>query len=136
VASEHRTPPQRGGLPPCLVLLGGTGWDARRRAVSTALTAAAFGHRVVVALAGEPLRAWLDGTFDEGAPSGAAADRVGSLRAMLEEGRRDLGLEVVACDTELRLAGADPALARTALDAVRSLPEQWRAAAAGHVISF
>jgi len=121
---------------PCLILLGGPGWDARRRAVSLALTAAAFGHPVVVALSGQPLRAWLDGGFDDGAPLEAQAARVGSLAALLEEGRRDLGVEVVACDTELRLAGFDPAVAGLALDAVRSLPEQWRDAAEGHVLSF
>ena len=42
---------------------------------------------------------------------------------MLEEARRDLGVEVVACDTELRLAGIDPEVARPALDAMRSLPD-------------
>jgi hypothetical protein len=123
-------------MKPCLILLGGSGWDARRRAVFLALTAAAFGHPVVVALSGEPLRAWVEGRFDEGAPAGALQARVGSLSASLEEGRRDLGVEVVACDTELRLAGLDPGTARAALDAVRSLPEQWRGAAEGHVLAF
>jgi peroxiredoxin family protein len=121
---------------PCLLLLGGAGWDARRRAVSLALTAAAFGHPVVVALSGEPLRAWVDRRFDDGAPAEAASCRVGSLTALLEEGRRDLGVEVVACDTELRLAGVDPEVARPVLDGVRSLPEQWRGAAEGHVLGF
>jgi hypothetical protein len=121
---------------PCLILLGGSGWDARRRAVATALTAASFGHRVVVALSGEPLRAWVQGAFDDGAPPEAAGARVGSLREMLDDGRRDLAVEVVACDTELRLAGIDPEVARRALDAVRSLPEQWRFAAGGHVLAF
>jgi hypothetical protein len=121
---------------PCLILLGGDGWNARRRAVSLALTAAAFGHAVVVALSGEPLRAWVGGRFDEGAPAEAEGARVGSLASMLEEGRRDLGVEVVACDTELRLAGLEPEAARASLDAVRSLPEQWRTAAEGHVLAF
>jgi len=120
----------------CLILLGGAGWDVRRRAVSVALTAASFGHPVVVALSGEPLRAWVDGRFDDGAPLEAPAARVGSLAAMLEEGRRDLGVEVVACDTEVRLLGIDPEAARPSLDAIRSLPEQWRAAAEGHVLGF
>jgi hypothetical protein len=121
---------------PCLILLGGASWDDRRRAVSVALTAAAFGHGVVVALAGEPLRAWVEGRFDEGAPAGAAAARVGSLAAMLEEGRRDLGVQVVACETEIRLLGLEPDAVRGLLDAVRSLPEQWRDAAEGHVLPF
>jgi peroxiredoxin family protein len=55
---------------------------------------------------------------------------------MLEEGRRDLGMKVVACDTELRLVGIDPEEARPSLDAIRSLPEQWRSAAEGHVLGF
>ena len=121
---------------PCLILLGGAGWDARRRAAAVALTAAAFGHPVVLALTGEPLRAWVEDRFDEGAPPGAEAARVGSLRAMVEEARRDLGVEVVACDTELRLAGLDPDRAAPTLDAVRSLPDQWRTAGQGHVVSF
>jgi peroxiredoxin family protein len=121
---------------PCLILLGGAGWDVRRRAVSVALTAAAFGHPVVVALSGEPLHAWLEGRFDVAASPEAARARVGSLTAMLEEGRRDLGVEVVACDTELRIIGIDPEEARPSLDAIRSLPEQWRAAAEGHVLGF
>ena len=121
---------------PCLILLGGAGWDVRRRAVSVALTAAAFGHPVVLALAGEPLRAWVEGRFDDGAPEGAVAARVGSLREMLEEGRRDLGIDLVACDTELRLAGVDPEAARPTMDAIRSLPDQWRAVGQGHVLAF
>ncbi len=120
----------------CLILLDGASWDARRRAVSVALTAGAFGHPVVVALSGEPLRAWVEGRFDAGAPATADGARVGSLAAMLAEGRRDLGVEVVACETELRLAGIDPAVARPALDAVRSLPDQWRVAGQGHVLAF
>ena len=121
---------------PCLILLGGSGWDPRRRAVALALTAAAFGHPVVLALSGDPLRAWVEDRFDEGAPPGAETARVGSLRSMVEEARRDLGVEVVACDTELRLAGIEPERAAPALDAVRSLPDQWRAAGQGHVVSF
>lgn len=121
---------------PCLILLGGAGWDARRRAAAVALTAAAFGHPVVLALSGDPLRAWVEARFDEGSPPGAETARVGSLRAMVEEARRDLGLEVVACDTELRLAGIDPERAAPTLDAVRSLPDQWRTVGQGHVLTF
>ncbi len=121
---------------PCLILLRGPGWEARRQAVSWALTAAAFGSPVVLALAGDALRAWLSGAFDDGAPGDAAASRVGSIRAMLDEGRGGLGIRVVACDTELRLAGFEPGDARGALDAVMGLPEQWRHAAEGHVVTF
>ena len=121
---------------PCLILLGGASWDARRRATTVALTAAAFGHPVVLALTGDPLRAWVEGRFDDGAPELAAAARVGSLREMLEEARRDLGVDVVACETELRLAGIDPEAARPSLDALRSLPDQWRTAGQGHVLAF
>jgi len=121
---------------PCLILLGGAGWDARRRATSVALTAAAFGHPVLLALSGEPLRAWVEGRFDEGASELAATARVGSLREMVEEARRDLGVDVVACETELRLAGIDPEAARPSLDALRSLPDQWRTAGQGHVLAF
>jgi len=123
-------------MKPCLILLGGAGWDARRRAVSVGLTAAAFGHPVVIALSGDALRDGVDGRVDEGSPPGAGPALVGSIADMLDDGRRDLGVEVVACDTELRLAGVDPELARRRLDAVRSLPEQWRAAAEGHVLVF
>ena len=97
---------------PLLVLLRASDWGTRHQAVGLALTAAAFGHRVVVALSGE------------------------ALRAMLDEGRRDLGVEVVACETEVRLAGLEPEAARRTLDALRSLPEQWRGAVEGRVLAF
>ena len=121
---------------PLLVLLRASDWGARRQAVVLALTAAAFGHRVVVALSGEALRAWVEGGFDDGAPAAAAGARVGSLRGMLDEGRRDLELEVVACETEVRLAGLTPEAARRTLDGLRSLPEQWRGAVEGRVLAF
>lgn len=121
---------------PILVVLRSPDWGTRHQAAGFALTAAAFGHHVLVALAGPALRAWVDGTFDDGAPPEAAAHRVGSPRGMLDEGRRDLGLEVVACETEVRLAGLTPEAARPLLDALRSLPDQWRHAAAGQVVAF
>jgi peroxiredoxin family protein len=121
---------------PVLVLLRSPDWGSRHQATALALTAAAFGHRVVVALSGAALRAWVEGRFDEGAPAAAAGARVGSLRGMLDEGRRELELEVVACETEVRLAGLDPEAARRALDALRSLPEQWRGAVEGRVVAF
>lgn len=89
-----------------------------------ALAAAAIGDRVLVALFGQALRAWVEGRFDEGAP--AAASSVGSLAALLDEGRRDLGVELVACDTAIRVAGLEPETVREKLDAIRGLPQIWR----------
>ena len=121
---------------PLLVLLRAADWGSRQQATALALTAAAFGHPVVVALSGAALRAWVEGRFDDGSPATAAVARVGSLRGMLDEGRRDLGLEVVACETEVRLEGLDPEEVRRALDGLRSLPEQWREAVEGRVVTF
>ncbi len=121
---------------PCLILLRDGAWNARRQAVSVALTAASFGAPVVLALSGEPLRAWVAGAFDDGAPGGAEAARVGSLRSLLDEGRSGLGVRVVACDTEIRLAGLDGSAVAGRLDAVMGLPEQWRHGEAGHVVAF
>jgi peroxiredoxin family protein len=121
---------------PVLLLLHSGEWGARQQAVALALTAAAFGDRVMVALSGPALLARVEGRFDDGAPASAGAARVGSLAAMLGEGRRDLGVEVVACDTAVRLAGLDPARARRHLDGLRSLPDQWAHGAAGRILSF
>jgi len=117
-----------------LVILRSEGWEARWLATSLALTAAAHGDRVVLALFEGPLRAFVEGRFDEGAPPGAVPSRVGSLAAMLEEGRRELGLRVVACDTAVRLAGLS-AEAASALE-VTGLPALWREARGGQVISI
>jgi len=121
---------------PVLVLLHAEGWSARYQAVAVALTAAAFGDRVMLALSGPALEAWAAGRFDRGAPPGAEAARVGSLAAMLDDGRRGLGLELVACETALRLAGLDPEGARHLLDGIRSLPDQWAHGSGGRVLSF
>jgi peroxiredoxin family protein len=121
---------------PVVIFLRSEGWEARYLAVTTALTAAAMGDEVTVALFFGALRAWVDGRFDEGAPAEAAAARVGPLRATLDEGRRELGLRVVACDTAVRLAGVEPAAARSALDGVVGLPALWRAAQGGQALSF
>ncbi len=110
-------------------------WADRYQAVTLAVTAAALGERVVLALFFEPLRLWVDGRFDEGAPPEAAAARVAPLRETLEEARRELGLEVVACDTAVRLVGLDPDALRGALDRVVTLPQLWKAARDGtHVV--
>ncbi|HEY6105665.1 MAG TPA: hypothetical protein VIV59_06765 [Anaeromyxobacteraceae bacterium] len=121
---------------PLVILLRSGDWAARYQAATLALTAAAFGDPVHLALFFEALVAWVEGRFDEGAPPGAAGARVGSLRDSLEEGRRELGLAVVACDTAVRLAGLDPARAAAALDGVIGLPELWRIARAGQALAF
>lgn len=121
---------------PVVIFLHSGSWAARYQATTLALTAAAFGDPVHVALFFEALRAWVSGRFDEGTPHEAAAAKVGSLVAALEQGRRDLGVRVVACDTALRLAGLDPGAASAALDGVVGLPELWRLARAGQALSL
>lgn len=120
---------------PLVILLHGEGWHARWLAVSLALTAAASGDRVELALFGAALRAWVEGRFDEGAPREADGARVGSLAGMLEEGRRDLGLRLVACDTAVRLAGLDPGLAAARLT-LTSIPALWGEAREGRLVAF
>lgn len=119
---------------PLVILLSSGEWNARWLAVSLALTAAAHGSPVQLALFGDPLRAWVLGSFDEGAPPEAAAARVGSLSAMVEEGARELGLRVVACDTAVKLAGLDPEAAAARL-AVTSLPALWREGREGRLVA-
>lgn len=121
---------------PLVILLHSAGWTARYQAATLALTAAAFGDPVHLALFFEALTAWVEGCFDEGTPPEAGAARVGSLAASLDEGRRELGIRVVACDTAVRLAGLDPARAAAALDGIVSLPELWRLARAGQALAF
>jgi len=118
-----------------VIFLRAADWPTRWLAVSTALTAAAHGEKVQLALFGEPLHAFLTGRFDEGAPPAAAGARVGSLAAMLAEGQAALGLRVVACDTALRLAGLAPEEARARLE-VTSLPALWRDGSRGRLLSF
>jgi hypothetical protein len=119
-----------------VIFLRSGDWAARYQAATLALTAAALGESVHLALSFEALAAWVGGRFDEGAPPQAAAARVGSLAAMLEEGRRELALRVVACDTAVRLAGLEPAAAAAALDGLPSLTELWRLAEAGRALSL
>jgi peroxiredoxin family protein len=116
---------------PLVVFLHRGTWPDRYQAVTLAVTAAALGERVTVALFFEPLRLWADGRFDEGAPATAASARVASLREMLEEARRELDLELVACDTAVRLAGLDPGTLGGILDRVVSLPHLWQTAREG-----
>ncbi len=116
---------------PLVIFLHGGSWADRYQAVTLAVTAAALGDAVTVALFFEALRAWAQGRFDEGAPPEAAAARAAPLRETLEEARRELGLEVVACDTAVRLAGLDPEAARAVLDRVVTLPQLWKTAQDG-----
>jgi len=118
-----------------LVLLDGDSWPDRYQAVTVAATAAALGEKVVVALAFGPLTRWVEGRFDEGAPPEAAAARVGRLSEALATAR-DLGLEVVACDTVVRLAALDPTAARARLDRIASLPTLLAEAIEGRVVRF
>jgi predicted peroxiredoxin len=120
---------------PVVIFAQGDAWAARQLAVSLALTAAALGDAVHLALFGGALRLFLEGRFDEGAPDSAVAAKVGSLASALAEARRDLGVRVVACDTALRLQGYDAARAVPPLDAVASLPALWRLAQEGRALT-
>jgi peroxiredoxin family protein len=117
-----------------VIFLQGEAWAARYQGVTLAITAAAFGEAVTVALFFDPLRRWAEGRFDEGAPGTAAAARVAPLAETLDEARRELGVRVVACETAVRLAGQDPAALRASLDGLESLPELWRRASAGRLV--
>ena len=110
-------------------------WADRYQATTLAVTAAALGDEVTLALFFEPLRLWAEGRFDEGAPAEAAAAHVGSLVDALEEARRELGLRVVACDTAVRLAALSPEALRGRVDAIETLPALWRAAQGGRALS-
>lgn len=119
---------------PLVLFLHRGSWADRYQAVTLAVTAAALGEPVVVVLFFEPLRLWVEDRFDEGAPPEAASARVAPLRETLEEGRRELGLEVVACDTAVRLAGLDPAALGGVLDRIATLPQLCQAAREGRQI--
>lgn len=116
---------------PLVVFLHRAGWDDRYQAVTLAVTAAAYGEEVTLALFFEPLRLWAAGRFDEGAPPTAAVARVGSLRQTLEEARAELGLRVVACDTAAVLAGVDLGAAGVEPE---SLPSMWKRARGGRAL--
>jgi peroxiredoxin family protein len=119
---------------PLVLFLQKGSWEDRYQGVTLAVTAAAFGDAVIVALFFEPLRLWVAGRFDEGAPPEAAAAHVLGLAESLGEARRALGVEIVACDTAVRLAGLDPAALGTAIDRVASLPALWKAARDGRLV--
>lgn len=121
---------------PLVIFLSSATWEARYQAATLALTAAAMGDPVHLALFFGALRAWVEGRFDEGAPPEAAASGVPPLRESLEEGRRHLQLRVVACDTAVRLAGLGPEVAARALDGIVGLPDLWRLARAGRALAL
>jgi len=121
---------------PLVVFLHSAGWAARCQAATVAVTAAALGDQVTVALAFEPLRLWTEGRFDEGAPPAAAGAKLGSLAGALDEARRELGLRVVACETLVRVEGLDPGAVAPALDELTTLPSLWRLAQAGRALAF
>jgi peroxiredoxin family protein len=102
----------------------------------TGVTAASLGDAVTLALSFEPLRAFVEGRFDDGAPPTAAEARVPSLLATLAEARRELGLRVVACETAVRLAGLDVEAAGGRLDALEPLTALWRIGQRGRALSF
>ncbi len=119
-----------------IFLTSSSGWAARYQAVMVGVTAASLGDRVTLSLAFEPLRAFVEGSFDEGAPASAAAAGVPSLMETLAEARRELGLRVVACETAVRLAGLDPEVVGPRLDALEPLTSLWRLAQQGRALSF
>jgi peroxiredoxin family protein len=130
-----REPPPASPTGPLVVFAHRGSWADRYQAVTIAVTAAALGEPVTLALFFEPLRLWAQGRFDEGAPPEARAARVAPLRQSLDEARRELGLEVVACDTAVRLAGLDPDALRGTIDGIVTLPQLWKAAREGtHVV--
>jgi peroxiredoxin family protein len=121
---------------PLVIFLSSAGWEARYQAVMLAVTAAALGEEVTLAVSFEPLVALVGGRFDEGAPATAAPARVPPLSETLAEARHELGLRVVACETAVRLAGLEPEVARAALDGLEPLPSLWRLAQRGRALTF
>jgi peroxiredoxin family protein len=119
-----------------VVFLSGAGWEARYQAVTLAVTAAALGEAVTLAVSFDPLVALVRGRFDEGAPATAGPARVPPLSETLGEARAELGLRLVACETAVRLAGLEPEVARAALDGLEPLPSLWRLAQTGRALSF
>ncbi len=121
---------------PLVVLLHRAAWADRYQAATLAVTAAALGEPVTLALFFDALRLWVEGRFDDGAPPEAAAARVAPLRESLQEARRELELEVVACDTAVRLAGLEPDAIRGEVDRIVTLPALWKAARDGRQVSI
>jgi peroxiredoxin family protein len=59
---------------------------------------------------------------------------VASLAETVAEARRELGLEVVACDTAVRLAGLDPSALSGIVDRVVGLLQLWLEARGGRLL--
>jgi predicted peroxiredoxin len=121
---------------PLVIFLSGRGWPERYQAVMLGVTAASLGDAVTLVLAFEPLRAFVEGRFEEGAPPTTVGARVPPLEATLGEARRELGLRVVACETAVRLAGLEPEAVGPMLDGLEPLPSLWRLAQQGRALSF
>ena len=119
-----------------VIFLSGAGWPARYQAVMLGVTAASLGDAVTMVLAFEPLRAFVEGRVEEGAPPTTSGARGPPLEPTLGEARRELGLRVVACETAVRLAGLEPEAVRTRLDGLEPLPSLWRLAQQGRALSF
>jgi peroxiredoxin family protein len=120
---------------PLVIFLNSPGWEARYLAATAAVTAAAMGDEVHLALFFAPHADWIADRFDVDMPPHARDAGVTSLRATLEEGRRALGLRVLACDTALKLVGLGRESAEK-LDGVVGLPALWRLAQAGTALAF
>ncbi len=119
---------------PVVIFLQRGAWADRYQAVTLAVTAAALGEPVTLALFFESLQLWAGGRFDDGAPPEAGAARVESLARTLAEARRELGLEIVACDTAVRLVGLDPAALGGRLDRIATLPQLCQTGREGRLV--
>lgn len=109
--------------------LHGETFARRYQVASQAITSAAAGDDVTVVLWFDALRRFCEGSFDEPllGEDTQVAERHAALglpppSAMLQEAR-SLGARVVACETGVRLAGIDPAVARQCVDAIPGLQE-------------
>lgn len=136
---------------PLLILAHGGPWEARFQATSLAASAAAAGQRVDVALFFAALAAWAADAWDdprwrpgsspeppdspaEGAqgrettlPSAISPRRLDSLdlpplTAMLEPGREEGAVRLLACSASVRILGLDSAAVQRRVDAVVGWP--------------
>jgi peroxiredoxin family protein len=109
---------------PTLVFLVTTDDPERlQRLALWVVTAASVGERVDVLLCAPSLRAWQDRLRE---PSLTASLRFPGAAALIAEARELGPVRLVACETELQLAGMDADAPPAFLDAVVSLPTFWR----------